>query len=313
MHIHTLLGNSAATVKSRIALTTTPRPQSENAPVSFDTNGIPCIIDNSAACIIYSEHSLFVGTLRPENYQVETVQATVSQKRYAGTIRLELVNDSNETHVHKIPEAIYDPNTQFNLIGIPFLAAFFNNTNCSAGDNVDANGTTIKSSGCRSQFVWDHGQHVRNFTHGESTLPELVLYQGHGYYSAFCTRVRQRYDDAIAFAFSSAFSILPNSTDDPALVSDTEDSDDKDTGILPNHLAEDNATEWYTPPPPIKSVPPILVVEPHVNTLPSTSTSHADGSLFKLGMSLSFYDGCGNSKVVVYKGVMPDGLTHTIR
>ena len=122
-----------------------------------------------------------------------------------------------------------------------------------------------------------------------------------------------RYDHAIAFAFSSALSILLDSTDDPALVSDTEDSDDKDTGILPNHLAEDNATEWYTPPPPIESVPPILVVEPHVNTLPSTSTSHANGSLFKLGMSLSFYDGCGNSKVVVYKGVMPDGLTHTIR
>jgi hypothetical protein len=31
---------------------------------------------------------------------------------------------------------------------------------------------------------------VRNFTHGESTLPELVIYQGHGYYSAFCTCVQ---------------------------------------------------------------------------------------------------------------------------
>ena len=99
--------------------------------------------------------------------------------------------------------------------------------------------------------------------------------------------MRQRYDDAIAFAFSSAFSILPNSTDDPALVSDTEDSDDKDTGILPNHLVEDDAMEWYTPPPPIESVPPILVEAPPVNALPSTLTSHADGSLFKLGISLS--------------------------
>ena len=121
-----------------------------------------------------------------------------------------------------------------------------------------------------------------------------------------------RYDHAIAFAFSSALSILLDSTDDPALVSDTEDSDDEDTGILPNHLVEDGATEWYTPPPPIESVPPILVVEPPVNSLPSTSTSHTDGSSFKLGMSLSFYDGRGNSEVVVYKGVMSDGLTHTV-
>ena len=60
-----------------------------------------------------------------------------------------------------------------------------------------------------------------DFTHGESTLPELVLYQGHGYFSAFCTRVRQRYDFAVTFTFSSAFSISPDSTEDPAVVSDT--------------------------------------------------------------------------------------------
>jgi hypothetical protein len=154
--------------------------------------------------------------------------------RYAGTILLELVDDSNATHVYEIPEAIYDPQTQFNLIGIPFLAA----TNCSAGDDVDADGTTIKSSGCRSKFVWNHGRNVRNFTHGESALPELVLYQGHGYFSAFCT---------VAFTFSSAFSISPDRTEDPAVVSDDEDSDNEDTESLPNHVAEDDALEWYKP------------------------------------------------------------------
>jgi hypothetical protein len=30
-------------------------------------------------------------------------------------------------------------------------------------------------------------------------------------------------------------------------------------------------------------------------------------------MSLIFLDGAGQSETVVYKGVMPDGLTHTIR
>jgi predicted heme/steroid binding protein len=29
-------------------------------------------------------------------------------------------------------------------------------------------------------------------------------------------------------------------------------------------------------------------------------------------MSLSFYDGSGNPKIVVYEGVMPDGSTHTV-
>jgi hypothetical protein len=30
-------------------------------------------------------------------------------------------------------------------------------------------------------------------------------------------------------------------------------------------------------------------------------------------MNLSFYDGTGQAETVVYKGVMPDGLTHTVR
>ena len=190
VRVRNLLGSSTASVSSRIALITTPRSRAGNAPVSFDNDGIPFIIDNSATCIICNERSLFVGPLRPENYRVETVQATVSQKRYAGTIRLELVDDSNATHMYEIPDAIYDPNTQFNLIGIPFLVAYFNDANCSAGDDIDADGTTIKSSGCCLKFIWDHGRNVRNFTHGESTLPELVIYQGHGYYSAFCTCVQ---------------------------------------------------------------------------------------------------------------------------
>ncbi len=309
LRTRTLLGDSALTVTSRIALATTPQqPREGNAPVSFDTDGIPFIIDNSATCIICNERSLFLGTLRPENYKVETVQATVSQKRYAGTIRLELVDDSNETHVYEIPEAIYGPNTQFDLIGIPFLAAYFNDTNCSAGDDVDANGTTIKSSSCRSKFIWDHGRHVQNFTHGESTLPKLVLYQMNGYYSAFCTQVQQRYNDAVAFAFSSAFSISPDSTDDPALV-----SDDEDDGPLPSHLVEDDDMEWYAPPPQTASTSPITVDDPPVKTIPSLLTHRTDGSSFELGMSLNFYDGRGNSEMVVYKGVMHDGLTHTVR
>jgi hypothetical protein len=115
-----------------------------------------------------------------ESFRVETVSASVAQRCYAGTICLELVDNYNETHVYEIPEAIYDPSTKFNLIRIPFLVAYFNDNNYSFGDDVDANGTTDRSSGCCLKLVWDHGKHTRNFTHGELTLPELILYQGHG-------------------------------------------------------------------------------------------------------------------------------------
>jgi hypothetical protein len=116
----------------------------------------------------------------------------------------------------------------------------------------------------------------------------------------FCLLHTKRYADAVAFTFSSAFSISPDSTEDPAVVSDDEDSDNKDTESLPNHVAEDDALEFYKPSTSDTSPP-------------KTLTHQKDGSSFELGMSLSFYDGRGNSEVVVYEGVMPDGLTHTSR
>jgi hypothetical protein len=65
----------------------------------------------------------------------------------------------------------------FNLLGVPKLAAFFNDKDYLPGDNVDSNGTTVKSSGCRSRLVWDHGKHTRHFKQGDSTLPEILFIQ----------------------------------------------------------------------------------------------------------------------------------------
>ena len=116
--------------------------------------------------------------------------------------------------------------------------------------------------------------------------------------------MQKRYDDAIAFTFSSAFSISPDTTEDPALVSNTEDSDDEDTGPLPGHLVIDDVTEWYTPPPPTASAPLLTVGDSPAKILPSTPFHCENGSSFELGMSLSFYNGRGNSEMVIYKGVM---------
>ena len=62
--------------------------------------------------------------------------------------------------------------------------------------------------------------------------------------------------------------------------------------------------DWFTPlpPPPPTTLPP----PPSLPTIPTPITS------FELGMSLSFYDGTGQAETVVYEGVMPDDLTHTV-
>ena len=145
-------------------------------------------------------------------------------------------------------------------------------------------------------------------------MPELILYHGHGYYNGFCTPVRKSYDDAAAFAFSAAFSVFPdNVCKEAAVVSNGNDTDDEDDGPLPSHLVENDMVEWYSPPSPNATAPSLAssgnaVPKIFLPQRPSSSLS----DLFELGMSLSFYDGRGNAEVVVYKGVMQNGLTHTV-
>ena len=101
-----------------------------------------------------------------------------------------------------------------------------------------------------------------------------------------------------------------NSTDEEG--EEEEDSDEEKaihvTPTVPgtqnngNESAKEDV-DWFKPPPPPTSLPP----PPSLRTIPTPITS------FELGMSLSFYDGTGQVKTVVYKGVMPDGLTHTVR
>ena len=138
-----------------------------------------------------------------------------------------------------------------------------------------------------------------------------MLYQGHGYFNAFCTRLRRCYHDGVEFAFSSAFSISPSHVDAAAIVLDGEDSDEEDAAPAARTVhgtqnnGDDSAEEdvdWFTPPPPPAALPP----PPSLPTIPTPIT------LFELGMSLSFYDGTGQTETVVYEGVMPDGLTHTV-
>ena len=199
-------------------------------------------------------------------------------------------------HTYDIPGVgvIYDLSSQCNLLGIPKLADFFQGNDYLPGDDVDSDGTTVKSSGCGSCLTWDHSKHNHNITHGDSTLPEIMLYQGHGYFDAFCSRLWRYYDDGVVFAFSSAFFISPSHIADAAIVSDCEDLDEEEMdptvhtscGTQNNgHDSSEEEVEWFSSPlhPSALSPPPSLPKSPSPITL------------FELGMSLSFYDGTGQA------------------
>ncbi len=150
--------------RQRTALTTTHQSVQGHSTVTFDMDGNPFIVNNSGTCIITNARSLFVGTLTTVNVKVDTIEATQVRQWYEGTIRLNLVDDFNVTHSYDIPGAIFDPSSKFNLLGIPKLADFFKDKDYLPGDDVDSNGTTVKSSGCCSRLMWDQGKHTRNFT-----------------------------------------------------------------------------------------------------------------------------------------------------
>jgi len=76
---------------------------------SFDSDGIPFVIDNSATCIICNDRSKLVGPLRVQHTSVETTHGTASSV-YAGTIAICLTTDAGQTFKYHVPNMIYNPN-----------------------------------------------------------------------------------------------------------------------------------------------------------------------------------------------------------
>ena len=55
---------------------------------------------------------------------------------------------------------------------------------------MEDEGTRILSTPTSSHFTWDHGKHERHFKNGSISLPELRLFEGVSFLSAFYTRIK---------------------------------------------------------------------------------------------------------------------------
>ena len=218
---------------------------------------------------------------------MKTCEGDADKKRYIGTVHLVLTDESNVNHLYNITCCIYDPETPVNVLGIPVLSELFDDAADGPDTIVEDDGTTILSSGRRSNFKWEHGKNHHHFTHPDSTLLAISLYQGPGYFSAFFSRIESVYNDRVNFSFSSAFYLKP---DTPFISDDESDAESK---------AEDNEG-WFYP-------------KTYISDYPETTESEHPSQYFKLGMSLSHFDGRGKSEIVVYKGSYPDGLSHKVR
>ena len=71
--------------------------------ISFDTDGLPFIIDNSATGAICNERSLFVGSFSQQLVSIETAEGTFTKQRNIGTLRLVLNHDAGSQHSYDVP------------------------------------------------------------------------------------------------------------------------------------------------------------------------------------------------------------------
>ena len=270
---------------------------SDRNAISWDTDGIAFVIDNSATGIICNVRKLFPGPLVPTRVTLETAEGLTTKTKLVGTMRLVLTDDANVNHTYEVPGCVFDPESPINIIGVPTLGKFF-------GDQSDAlhemDGTTVCSGSTKSHFIWDHGKHERHFMHGESQLPELYLYVGTGYFEAFTTRIRKYFGDKVHYAYSSAYSLEPElQPGDPSNMKDMLDPERAFKDENPIH-------QWYSPETNDTAI--CSKAPPDPDDIPNSSQFD-----FKLGMDLVYRDGKGNNVTAVYEGASTDGLTHTVR
>jgi hypothetical protein len=270
-----------------------------STPFSVDTDGISFIIDNSATGAICNTKSMFIGPFVDHTVNLVTAEGQSTTTKRVGTIRLILRDDGGTDWSYDIPNVIYDPDSPYSLLGIPFLGEYFaSNTD----DSYDEE-TWIRSASTSSHFVWDHGKHERHFAHGPSNLPELLTNEGNSYFSAFCTRLSTFFTDKVHYAFSSAYTISPDGVHQPP-------------AIISQEVEEDEFPEvqWYTPPNISNSVEPLPKrVRFDDSTKPAASLSdNNDVQDFQIGSEV-IYTSNGTAQNVVYEGVDRNGVNHYIR
>ncbi len=200
--------------------TSTDQYQQPNS-FSVDTDGVYFIIDNSANGGICNIKFMFVGDFERHRVTLVTAHGRTTTEKLVETIPLVLKDDKGKIWSYNIPDVVYDPESPYSLLGIPFLGKYF-------ARNGEANEfdeqTWIQSASTSSLFQWDHGKHQPHFKHGNTFLPELLTNEGETYLTAFCTRTSKFLDDKINYAFLSAVTTSPDSISQPYVIP----NDDKD-------------------------------------------------------------------------------------
>jgi hypothetical protein len=104
--------------------TSTDQYQKPNS-FSVDTGGVYFIINKSAKGGICNIKSMFVGDFEQQIVTLVTAYGRPTTMKQVGTIHLILKDDAGKTWLYDIPDVVYDPESPYSQLGIPFLGKFF--------------------------------------------------------------------------------------------------------------------------------------------------------------------------------------------
>jgi hypothetical protein len=103
---------------------------------------------------------MFVGDFERHRVTLVTAYGRTTTKKLVGTIHLVLKDDKEKSWSYDIPDVVYDPESPYSLLGIPFLGKYFaRNEKANEFDEQ----SWIQSASTSSLFQWEHGKHQRHF------------------------------------------------------------------------------------------------------------------------------------------------------
>jgi hypothetical protein len=150
--------------------------------ISWDSESISTVVDNSANTHIWNELDDFVeGSLRyfndDDDVGVLTIDEDSSRPLGVGRVIIQITdNDSQQVDV-PLENCLYFPSSPVKIISVTSLAKQFD----------DPDETWIKTRWQRSTFSFDHGKHIVDFCHASSQLPVLQVNLGFSNLVSFCS------------------------------------------------------------------------------------------------------------------------------
>jgi hypothetical protein len=180
--------------------TSTDQYQQPNS-FSVDTDGVCFIIDNSANSGVCNIKSIFVRNYERHRVTLVTAYGRITTKKLVGTICLVLKDDEGKPWSYDIPDVVYDQESPYSLLSIPFLGKYFaRNDEATKFDEQ----TWIQSTS-----------------------------------TSFCTCISTYADDKISFAFSLAFTTSPDGIPQPHTIpNDDNDEMDEVKWYTPAHVCQ---------------------------------------------------------------------------